>query len=138
MEARGLFKGAFPVLQKALDLRSMKHNLIVSNVANKDTPGYKAFDLMVEEAMENATGKGEPAQLKTSHEGHLSGRSAHRIDGKSMGHSADPFFLRQDGNSVDIDKEMAALAENNLLYDALAQILSRKFRGLKEAIKGGQ
>lgn len=137
MESRGLFKGAFPVLEKALDFRSMKHSLIVSNIANKDTPNYKAFDLMVEEELEKSMGMGDPTQLKTTHDGHLSGRRVHRINGKSVDNTA-RFFHRLDGNSVDIDKEMAKLSENNLMYDALAQVLSRKFRGLKDVIKGGQ
>jgi len=46
--------------------------------------------------------------------------------------------LRKDGNTVDLDREMAKLSENNLMYNALAQIISRKFAGLKDAIKGGQ
>jgi flagellar basal-body rod protein FlgB len=46
--------------------------------------------------------------------------------------------LRKDGNTVDLDREMAKLSENNLMYNALAQIVSRKFQGLKDAIKGGE
>ncbi len=137
MESRSLFKGVFPVLEKALDLRSMKHSLIVSNIANKDTPNYKAFDLIVEEELEKSMGKGDPTDLKTTHDGHLCGKRSDRINGKSV-NDADQFFHRRDNNSVDIDKEMAKLSENNLLYNALAQILSRKFGGLKDVIKGGQ
>ena len=49
----------------------------------------------------------------------------------------DPLLFRGDGNGVDIDGEMAALAKNSLLYKASAQIVASKFRGLKNVIKGG-
>jgi flagellar basal-body rod protein FlgB len=47
------------------------------------------------------------------------------------------FSLRGDGNTVDLDRTMGRLAENTLLYKAAAQIISQKFSGLKNAIKGG-
>lgn len=137
MESGKLFRGTFPVLEKAMDLRSMRHNLIVSNIANKDTPNYKAFDLMVEDELAKTAGKRDAARLTKTDDAHLSRRTSHRMTGRSMGGNGQELALRGDGNSVDIDKEMAKLSENNLLYNALAQILSRKFEGLKDVIKGG-
>lgn len=137
MESGRLFKGAFPILEKALDLRSMRHHLIVSNIANKDTPNYKAFDLMVEEELAKSTNTDEATQLKRTDDAHLSKRASFGMSGKIGRATEEEFSLRADGNSVDIDREMANLSENNLLYDALAQIISRKFRGLEEVIKGG-
>jgi len=138
MESGALFKGAFPILEKALDLRSMRHHLIVSNIANKDTPNYKAFDLMVEEEMARSTNTGDDAtQLKRTDDAHLSKRRSSGMSGAMGRATGQEFPLRGDGNSVDIDREMANLSENNLLYDALAQVISRKFSGLEDAIKGG-
>jgi flagellar basal-body rod protein FlgB len=137
MESGRLFKGAFPIIEKALDLRSMKHHLIVSNIANKDTPNYKAFDLMVEEEMAKSTDTGEAPPLKRTDDAHLSKNRSSGMSGKIGRATEAAFSLRGDGNSVDIDREMANLSENNLLYDALTQIISRKFRGLEEVIKGG-
>ena len=137
MESGTLFKGAFPILEKALDLRSMRHHLIVSNIANKDTPNYKAFDLMVEEELAKSTNTGETTQLKRTDDAHLSKRHSSGMSGRIGRATGQEFSLRGDGNSVDIDTEMANLSENNLLYDALAQVISRKFRGLEDAIKGG-
>ncbi|MBW1783281.1 MAG: flagellar basal body rod protein FlgB [Deltaproteobacteria bacterium] len=137
METGKLFRGAFPVLEKALDLRSMKHNLIVSNIANKDTPDYKAFDLIVEEELAKSGEKWGGATMTKTDDAHLSGSTSNRMIGRSMRGKGEELALRGDGNSVDIDKEMAKLSENNLLYDTLAQILSRKFQGLKDVIKGG-
>jgi len=137
MESGALFKGAFPILEKALDLRSMRHHLIVSNIANKDTPNYKAFDLMVEEEMARSTNTGDATELKRTDDAHLSKRRSSGMSGAMGRATGQEFSLRGDGNSVDIDREMANLSENNLLYDALAQVVSRKFRGLEDAIKGG-
>ena len=138
MESQGLFKGALPLLEKALDLRSLKHNVTVSNIANKDTPNYKAFDLVVEEELEKVMGSEKELGLRKSRRGHLPGRT---IGGSAVSLGIDntsQLSFRRDGNTVNIDKEMAKLSENNLMYDALAQIISRKFRGLKDVIQGGK
>ena len=58
MESQGVFKGTFGVLEKAMDLRSTKHNVVMSNIANMDTPNYKAFDVIIEEEMEKSKGSG--------------------------------------------------------------------------------
>jgi flagellar basal-body rod protein FlgB len=137
MESGGLFKGAFPVLENALDLRAMRHHLIVSNIANKDTPNYKAFDIMVEEELSKSMKPGDATQLKRTDDAHLPSSKSSGTSGKIGEATGQEFSLREDGNSVDIDREMAKLSENNLLYDALAQIISRKFKGLEDAIKGG-
>ncbi|MBR9980256.1 MAG: hypothetical protein KFF50_04440, partial [Desulfatitalea sp.] len=52
MDGKTLFDGTINIAERALDLRSRRHELLLSNIANADTPGYKAFDLMVEEAIE--------------------------------------------------------------------------------------
>ncbi|MCD6304657.1 MAG: flagellar basal body rod protein FlgB [Deltaproteobacteria bacterium] len=137
MGLEGLFKGAFPALEKALDLRAMKHELIVSNIANKDTPNFKAFDLIVEEEMARSEAGSDPGRLRRTHEGHLPGKGSVGISTRIRDARGEERALRGDGNSVDIDREMAKLSENNLLYDALAQIISRKFDGLENVIKGG-
>ena len=138
MESQGLFKGTLPLLEKALDLRSLKHNVTVSNIANKDTPDYKAFDLVVEEELEKVMGSEKELGLGRSRQGHLPGRT---IGGGAVTPGIDntsQHSFKRDGNTVNIDKEMAKLSANNLMYDALAQIISKKFRGLKDVIQGGK
>ena len=54
MATQGIFSETISMLSKALDLRSRKHSVIVSNIANIDTPHYKAFDLAVEEELKRA------------------------------------------------------------------------------------
>ncbi len=138
MESQGLFKGTIPLLEKALDLRSLKHNVTVSNIANKDTPNYKAFDVVVEEELEKVMGSEKELGLKRSSRGHLSGRSTGSGGARPVIDNTSQLSFKRDGNTVNIDKEMAKLSANNLMYDALAQIVSKKFRGLKDVIQGGK
>jgi len=121
---------------KTLDLRSIKHNLIISNVANMDTPNYKAFDIIIKEELEKSMGAGKNVKLEKTGPGHLSGRETCHGDVKPTAAGTQQFTMKNNGNSVDIDREMGNLAENNLMYNALAQIISRKFEGLKNVIKG--
>jgi flagellar basal-body rod protein FlgB len=137
VKIQGIFTGVIPILEKVLDLRSMKHNSIVSNIANMDTPNYKTFDFIVEEELGKAMGARRIFELKKTQSGHLPARQI-RFDNVRPKVVASPQYThRADGNSVDIDREMAKLAENSLMYNALAQILSKKFQGLKNAIEGG-
>lgn len=137
MDAQGIFNRTFCVLENTLNLRSSKHNQIVSNIANVDTPNYKAFDLIIEEQMENAVGKSKNVILSKTHPEHLAGRKNSMDSATSRFVASPPLSTRGDGNTVDIDKAMADMAENNLMYNTLAQILSKKFEGLKSAIQEG-
>ncbi len=139
MESQGLFKGTLPLLEKALDLRSLKHNVTVSNIANKDTPNYKAFDLVVEEELKKVMGPEKELGLRRSRQGHLPGRTigGSRAARLEINNTSEP-STKRDGNTVNIDKEMAKLSENQLMYNALAQIISKKFQGLKDVIQGGK
>ena len=138
MESQGMYKGTFQLLERAMDLRSMKHSVVTSNIANMDTPNYKAFDVIIEEEMEKTKGAAHTASVKKTHQNHLSGRNGTAGSIQPTMEETAQTTLRKDGNTVDLDREMAKLSENNLMYDALAQVISKKFEGLKDAIKGGR
>ena len=131
-----MFNGTISILEKALDMRSMKHNLLISNIANKDTPNYKAFDLAVDKEMQKLTGTKKTVSLWKTQEGHFpaNGDACAEV---SITKCSKGLEQSMDGNTVDIEKEMTNLAENNLLYDAMAQIIRKKLQGLKVAIQGG-
>jgi flagellar basal-body rod protein FlgB len=133
-----LFSGTIAILEKSLDLRSRRHQVLASNIANIDTPNYKAFDLVIEEEMANSTNPGGNIKLVRTQANHLAGPtgSSDQVTLKR----ADPpgLSLRADGNTVDLDKTMGDLAENTLLFKAGAQIISEKFQAIIEAIKGGK
>lgn len=137
MESVKLFGGSIELLHHALDVRSSKHNVIVSNIANADTPNYKAFRVEVAQEMEKfAAGTGR-LQLRRTQPAHMPQTAASEIRCTARVDDGPQFSLRGDGNTVDIDRAMADLAENNLLYNAAAQIIQQKFQGLKSAILGG-
>lgn len=137
MGSEDIFKGTISTLEQGLDLRSMKHNLLVSNIANKDTPNYKAFDLAVEEEMQKLTGTQKGITLRKTDQGHLPATGPKGYSGLEITKTSQGLELNRDGNTVDIEKEMTNMAENNLLYNAMAQILRKKFQGLKNVIQGG-
>jgi flagellar basal-body rod protein FlgB len=140
MDDNSLFGPTIDVAAKALNLRARRHELIVGNIANADTPGYKAFDLMVEEALgrQNGTDEADLRVQRTS--------AAHLPAARRAGNDPRPrqidiseqISLRGDGNTVDMDREMSNLASNQLLYKISAQILSKKFQGLHNVIQGGK
>lgn len=133
-----LFSGTVSTLSRSLDLRARKHEMVLNNVANADTPHYKPFDMNVEEALQrDAHGAASPV-LKRTDGKHLPGSAIPDDPMADAGPGTDnPLLLRGDGNGVDIDAEMTALAKNSLLYKASAQLVASKFRGLKTAITGG-
>jgi flagellar basal-body rod protein FlgB len=133
-----LFDSTISLLSRSLDLRARKHEMILDNVANADTPNYKPFELNVEEALQKDLQASPTGGLQRTDERHLSGRPM--IDdpsGDVEPAGDDPLLLRGDHNGVDIDAEMTALAKNSLLYKASAQIVSTKFKWLRQAITEG-
>lgn len=124
------------VLQKSLDLRSQKQQVIAGNIANADTPGYSARKMSFEDNLRQAletpklsTGSSNPRHFPiggTSIES-VQGSIERDIDGSPLG----------DGNNVSVDEEMFDLAENQLLYEAGAQILKKKLTLLKYAASNG-
>lgn len=138
MPSQTLFEGAISRLQKTLNRGSLRHRVLTSNIANIDTPNYKAFEVVMEDVRQK---KGDPSgTLKLVRTGplHLTGRRQ-STDGVKIKASDPPLFnLRADGNTVDLDRTMGKLAENTILYRTAAQLIRKKFQGLKNVIKGGQ
>lgn len=124
------------VLSKTLDLISLRHNFIASNIANIDTPGYKSKELKFEHQLRSALKTmGNESLLIQTHTRHFP------MEGEF---SIIPEIVQEDsssggnGNSVDVDQEMTKLAENILLYNASSEILSRKLGMLRVAVNEGR
>ncbi|MBI9085886.1 MAG: flagellar basal body rod protein FlgB [Desulfobacterales bacterium] len=137
MESTPLFKGTLSILEKALDFRSRRHEAAVSNIANMDTPGYKAFDVVMDEAFQRGGETGAVPTLSRTHSGHFSGDGAGSSQNLTRTVKQPAVVAKADGNTVDLDRSMADLAENNLMYNTLAQMVSKKFSFLRSAIQGG-
>lgn len=122
------------ILEKALTGSSLRHKVIGNNIANANTPGFKRAEVSFENELASAI-KSEPSSgLTLTHAKHLAPKpkAVSPINVTEITHTS----LRTDGNNVDIDAEMAAMAKNNIFYNTVAQRLGNYYTNLKSAIKG--
>jgi flagellar basal-body rod protein FlgB len=134
--AGGMFDNTVNLLGNSLDLRAQRHKLLSSNIANQETPGYRAVDINFEQEMKKAEGSMPSGQS-------LTGTNLRHI---STGGQQAPVPVvvdrvtdleGYDQNSVGIEGEMARLSENTIMYKTSAQLLKYKFSLLMTAIKEG-
>ena len=120
---------------QALNLRSQRTEVLAANMANADTPGYRARDIDFKSALAAAGNAQSAGHMKTTQTGHISTAS---LNGTSAGELKyrTPLAPSLDGNTVDTQLEQAAFAENSVRYQATLSFLSSKFRGLMTAITG--
>jgi flagellar basal-body rod protein FlgB len=121
----------------ALKLQSKRMEVIADNLANSDTPGYKARDIDFRAAMANAGGAGgasAPVKLATTNPGHL-GTDPTTEANVNLKYRV-PLAPALDGNTVDAQQEQAAFADNTVRYQATLTFLSSRFRSLMTAITG--
>ncbi|HEX7113638.1 MAG TPA: flagellar basal body rod protein FlgB [Steroidobacter sp.] len=119
----------------ALRLRSQRTEVLAANLANADTPGYRARDIDFREALAAATGRSSGVSLATTQAGHISTATVNGIPASELKYRI-PLAPSLDGNTVDVQLEQAAFAENTVRYQATLTFLSSKFRGLMTAITG--
>ena len=125
------------VLQKSLDLREQKQQVIAGNIANAETPGYAARKMSFEDNLRRALKTPEISSHKTNAKHFAIGtRGISGVQGDITRETDGVLF--GDGNSVSVDDEMFDLAENQLLYEASSQILKKKFSMLKFAVSDGR
>lgn len=125
------FDRALGIHAQALEIRSSRAEILASNLANADTPGYKARDIDFK-AMLNEQMDGQLA-MQTTNGKHLPHANA-ASSGELLYRS--PLQPSLDGNTVDTQQELAEFTKNAMDYQASFQFLNSKFRGLSNAIKG--
>jgi flagellar basal-body rod protein FlgB len=125
------FDKALGNLPAHLSLYGERSGLIAANIANADTPGYKARDIDFRSLLSKAGG--ESMAMRTTHAGHLGGASTVSSPELLYRMPAQPSV---DGNTVDTQVEQAEFAENAVRYQSTLTFLNGKFKGLKLAIKG--
>lgn len=131
------------LVQRSLDASALSQQVISNNLANVDTPGFKRSDVVFNETLRKAmeARKGAPQQLALSRtqEGHLDLNGAASVDEVQPEVVTDvTTTLRNDGNNVDIDREVALLSQNTVWYQTLAQITQMQFSSLRTAISEGR
>ena len=138
MPSDGIFNDTISMLERSLDLRSLQHRVLSSNIANLDTPNYKAFELVVEEEINRERELPRNIRLVRTHSNHFPIKATPMDNVKLKAADPPEFSLRGDGNTVNVDRTMGKLSENTILYKTAAQLISKKLTGLKNAIKGGK
>ncbi|HEX5793450.1 MAG TPA: flagellar basal body rod protein FlgB [Rheinheimera sp.] len=127
------FEKAFGLHPEAMLVRDRRAQVLAENIANADTPGYKAKDIDFQQALNNARARQSGAMVRT-HEQHFNISIAARQE--TMFRNPDQPDTG-DGNSVDIHRERNAFMQNSLEYQASMTFLNSRISGLKKALTGG-
>ncbi|KAA0014459.1 flagellar basal body rod protein FlgB [Billgrantia pellis] len=130
-------EAAFNFHQQALGLRQERHKVLASNIANADTPNYKARDIdfasELKKAVEHGGAGGEGLALARTSDRHLAGQGLASPRQELLYRVPDQPSL--DGNTVDMDRERTQFADNSVRYQAALTILNRRIQGLKNAMQ---
>jgi flagellar basal-body rod protein FlgB len=133
-----LFNKTLDLLKKGLDAASLRNGVIANNLANVDTPGFKRSEVVFEEEMRKALAqKGRLTGFVTNPR-HIPIGGPAGLEVKSEVVLKSDTAMRNDGNNVDIDREMAALAKNTLIYTALVQEFNSELQKIRTAIYEGR
>lgn len=120
--------------ENAVKLRSKRTEIIAGNIANADTPGYKARDFDFKQALAEAqAGAQSPARMNVTQSGHM--RGDNDFGGVELMYTT-PLNPSIDGNTVDMHKEKAKFTENTMQHQASLSFLDRKIKGMVKAIRG--
>ena len=124
---------------QSLTLRSQRQRLIASNIANADTPGYVARDFDFAQALREATAS--LPHLKSAGQGLVRSSAGHIGTGAVAGGQpaltyATPSQTNLDRNTVDMDRERTAFADNSVKYEATLRFINGHVRTMLDAIKG--
>lgn len=127
------------VLQKALDALALRHEVIANNVANVDTPFFKRSEVSFQEKLKQVLETKEPSLLWRTHANHLP-----KVETVDLKHFKPEVYTvretsgRNDQNNVDLEIEMAKLAQNTLHYQAVSDVTARYLSGLRFVISEGR
>lgn len=133
MQNSRLFDNTYKFLGKSLNVSSFRHSLLSGNVANMDTIGYKPKDLDFQKTLQKQVEGLPPKEVATTHEKHIHDFDINRDIKGSTFNNSDTFHL----DTVDIDEQMANIAENNIKYRSSVELMTRKMRILKYSIDEG-
>lgn len=122
--------------KRALDWAWKRNEIISNNIANADTPGYKAKDLNFEAFLQKSLNQEENLELVTTDERHIKESSSSPDNSVEVLDSS--LQMRLDQNTVDIEQEMGKLLQNSLYFDGVSLQLSREINKWKTVIKEGR
>ena len=124
-------------LAASLKFRSLRHNVTASNIANAETPGFKAKKVDFEEALSRAVDTAGIRGMNTSNPEHFIVGAGSISNSRADVYDNPDGATTNDGNSVDLENEMATMQENSILYKAALQLMNKKLGTLKYAATDG-
>ena len=115
----------FNILEQLIHLTNKRHGVIASNIANTDTPNYKAKDIKFKQTLD------AEIELITTNAGHI------KTGNSNLSEEVESEMTKPwaDGNNVEMDKEVAKMTENSILFQAGISMLSTKIRMFKNALR---
>ena len=122
----------FGIHLQALRVRGQRAEILAQNMANADTPGFKARDVEFKKIIAQESGFG--SHLRTTDSRHMSDRSVDQNGGQLKYRT--PLQPSLDGNTVDIQTERAEFMRNALMYQTSLRFVNGRINGLMTAIRG--
>lgn len=135
----GIFNFSDKLQMESLTQRNRRNEVITANIANAETPGFRAFGYDFEKQLQDLAKMNTPIAVKTTDPKHM-----HNNFTQADGKITPDVYVRptesvdEDGNTVDMDAEMQQLAQNQILFRTAVETLNRKIGTLKYAINGGR
>jgi flagellar basal-body rod protein FlgB len=127
---------SFLALHKGLDAAAERQRVASHNLANVNTPNFKRSEVTFERYLQNSLTESGRLPLAATHPRHISGPAFSEVRHQVRRDLSTT--MRADGNNVDIDREMASLAANQLKYNAMAQLVNEKYGLLRYVIHEGR
>lgn len=119
-----IFDDNHMLMKKMLDIYAERHDVVANNIANVNTPGFKRSDLDFQSELNEAISENDDSEQLAS------------LEGEVVKTNITP--VRRDGNNVDLNKELAIMSENSILYKAYTQFLKSRLNKMREAMRGPQ
>lgn len=128
------FDNIFGIHETALRYRSARAGVLAANIANAETPGYRARDIRFEDVLNQVSGGAQTSGMRATHPLHLDSGSG--LSFANLAKFRDPLQGSLDQNTVDSTAEYARFAENAMRYQASLRFLNGRISGLVKAFKG--
>lgn len=145
MRIESIFGRSMPILEGSLKLRMARQTQLASNIANAETPGYRAADINFKETMAQLVRKVEAEReampLAQTHPEHFAApgpEAPTELDPDSLRivyQANDGQTIGNDSNTVDLEVELARMQSNSMFWSATTQIVGRRFKGLMQILE---
>ena len=133
---KGIFEPHLQLAGTVMDMQLQRQNVIMGNISNVNTPGYKPRELKFETALQSALNLDARGKVARTEDGHMPSIFDPNKFGPEIFREVKPGIVHGE-DRVNLDTEMVAMAKNNLQYSALSQITKSSFEGLKQVITEG-